>query len=100
MRTTFYSQNFIGWPPVAVCEVADSDSEYWHEQAEEALWNLKKALGSAQYSDWMTIVWPEIRRNTWASITTTVKAALADHAAGKDVVGNAHSYVQNTSNVR
>lgn len=78
-QTTFYSQRYQGWPPVAVREIGDPNSRHWEQQAQAAQRRLSEALGD-DYPTWAEMTWPgeSIDNETWAQIHASVQWAL-DH---------------------
>ena len=57
-QTTFYSKNYIGWPPVPVTAWADPDSWYWRERATSAEQRLVRERGEAWVMAWNDIKFP------------------------------------------
>lgn len=52
-QTSFFSQNFIGWPPVSIRMYADPQSRYWFELAAGEKSRLVKLIGLEAANQWI-----------------------------------------------
>ena len=77
MATTFYSKNFQGWPPVANPQVADPESEHWHEMAMDACALLVAKIGAEQYHAWLDEIGePASWYDLWKTVTEYARTRL------------------------
>jgi hypothetical protein len=74
-QTTFYSKNYIGWPPVPIREAADANSQYWREMAMAAGQRLADRIGYDQYDAWVDSLPDDF---TWLEFFNYCQAKLDD----------------------
>lgn len=52
-RTSFYSRNYAGWPPVSLAAIANPESEYWHQMSMATCRQLVEAIGKTAFDAWL-----------------------------------------------
>lgn len=52
-RTTFYSRNYIGWPPIPISEAVNANSQHWRSEAMIAARRLIERMGFEAYCAWV-----------------------------------------------
>ena len=79
-RTTFYSKNYIGWPPVRISEVADPDSYYWRQEAKKErdrllvyLIDQEGDLAHKFLKAWIEELYPDDKYPTWQEFASDLK---------------------------
>jgi hypothetical protein len=77
-RTTFYSRNYVDWPPIPVSAVTNPDSWYWKEQAATVAKKLIQKMGPEAYCAWVDTL-PE--PFTWQEFHSLCEAKLVELAS-------------------
>ncbi len=68
--STFYSLNYIGWPPVKIVEYNDPDSLHWENRTQEIKHMLILKMGEDAFLEWADRLFPgdSIDEATWKEI--------------------------------
>jgi hypothetical protein len=93
-RTTFYSRNYVDWPPIPVSAVTNPDSWYWKEQAATVAKKLSQKMGLEAYCAWIDSL-PD--GFSWAELHDYCQAKL-DELAASGLVGD-HPYSQDSTQI-
>ena len=72
-RTTFYQENYQGWPPVANSEYFNPNSQHWHEQAMAYGKRLCDRIG---YEDYCIFI-DDLEDDSWYAIYRACESELA-----------------------
>lgn len=78
-QTSFYSKNYVGWPPTPLSEYTNPESGYWYGLAQGAKKRLDDRLGIEASDEWFTQ--NVDTTGTWEAIYRTMEAHL--EAIGK-----------------
>ena len=69
-KTTFYQDQYTGWPPVKIAEFNDPDSYHWQSRALDMKHWLELKMGAEEFEAWAERLFPgdSIDQTTWKEI--------------------------------